>query len=122
MEASKHENNLMKLQSILHGEHGEDGRKDNMVGKSGNHLVAKVPIGTIIRNTNGKIVGDLNVEGSLFIAARGGAGGKGNAFFKSNAEQTPKIAEQGAHGENLSYRIELKSMAHLGLVRCFVEF
>lgn len=31
-------------------------------------------MGTIIRNINGKIIGDLDREGSMFVAARGGAG------------------------------------------------
>lgn len=65
----------------------------------------------------GKVVGDLDKEGSMFIAARGGAGGKGNHFFCSNIEQTPKVCEYGAKGEDLAYVAELRSMAHLGLVR-----
>lgn len=55
----------------------------------------------------------------MFIAARGGAGGKGNHFFASNHEQTPMICEYGAKGEDLPYITELKSMAHLGLVSKF---
>lgn len=78
-----------------------------------------MPVGTIIKNAGGKIVGDLNVDGSMFIAARGGAGGKGNHFFASNNEQSPMICEYGAKGEDLPYVTELKSMAHLGLVSKF---
>lgn len=52
----------------------------------------------------------------MFLAARGGAGGKGNHFFASDLEPSPKIAEVGAQGENLIYTIELSSMAHFGLV------
>lgn len=53
----------------------------------------------------------------MFVAARGGAGGKGNPFFITENEQAPQICEYGAQGEDLSYVIELRSMAHLGLVR-----
>lgn len=52
----------------------------------------------------------------MFLAARGGAGGKGNAFFASDLEPTPKVAELGANGENNVYTLELSSMAHFGLV------
>lgn len=85
-------------------------------GKNADHLIIKVPVGTIIRNADGGIVGDLGKEGLMFVAARGGAGGKGNHFFISDTEQAPKICEYGATGENFKYTLELKSMAHVGLV------
>lgn len=61
-------------------------------------------------------MGDLKREGLLFVAARGGAGGKGNHFFISDTEQSPKISEYGAEGEQLTYTLEIRSMAHVGLV------
>ncbi|XP_076380105.1 mitochondrial ribosome-associated GTPase 2 isoform X4 [Megalopta genalis] len=60
--------------------------------------------------------GDLNSKGSMFIAARGGAGGHGNTYFKSDVHQAPTISEYGAQGENLQYVLELRSMAHIGLI------
>lgn len=69
---------------------------------------------------------DLEKEDLMFVAARGGAGGKGNHFFITDTEQAPKICEYGAEGENIKYTIELKTMAHIGLVRIeiniFVKF
>lgn len=52
----------------------------------------------------------------MFVAARGGAGGKGNHFFTTDIEQAPQISEFGAKGEDLRYVLEIKSMAHMGLV------
>jgi Predicted GTPase len=52
----------------------------------------------------------------MFVAARGGAGGHGNHFFISDIVQAPKIAECGAGGEELHYNLEVRSMAHIGLV------
>lgn len=43
-------------------------------------------------------------------------GGKGNHFFVSNNEKAPQVCEYGAHGEDSAYILEIKSMAHLGLV------
>lgn len=43
-------------------------------------------------------------------------GGKGNHFFCTNNEQSPKVCEYGAKGEDTAYLAELRSMAHLGLV------
>lgn len=116
LEASRHRNQLMHLNGTERAESGEDGRSQDRHGKNGKNLIVQVPLGTVIRNEFGKIVGDLKVEGDCFIAARGGAGGKGNPFFKSSTEQMPKVCEYGADGENISYTIELKSMAHIGFV------
>lgn len=75
-----------------------------------------MPVGTIVKNAAGQVVGDLNRKGLMFVAARGGAGGKGNRFFTTEAEQAPKVCEYGAPGEDLAYVVELRSMAHIGLV------
>lgn len=56
------------------------------------------------------------MEGLMFVAARGGAGGKGNHFFLSNSNQTPMVCEQGAQGEDMAYHLELRSMAHVGFI------
>lgn len=116
LQATKSVNNLSHMKSLLQARNGEAGRNKDCCGKSAEHLIIQVPVGTVIRNPGGKIVGDLEKEGMLFVAARGGAGGKGNHFFMSSEEQTPQICEYGAEGEDLSYLTELRSMAHLGLV------
>lgn len=55
----------------------------------------------------------------MFVAARGGAGGKGNHFFITDTEQAPEICEYGAEGEQIKYTVEMRSMAHVGLVSSF---
>lgn len=67
-------NNLAHVKTLLKADDGQAGRKKDCHGKSADHKIVKVPVGTIIRSPNGKIVGDLDKEGSMFIAARGGAG------------------------------------------------
>ncbi|XP_063244608.1 mitochondrial ribosome-associated GTPase 2 [Bacillus rossius redtenbacheri] len=62
------------------------------------------------------VVADLQHEGCMFVAARGGAGGHGNHFFTSDTLQSPKVAECGAEGEQLDYVLELSSMANVGLI------
>lgn len=101
---------------MLHAENGKDGRTKDRHGKNADHLIVKVPIGTVIRDLEGMVIGDLNEEGAMFICARGGAGGKGNHFFCSNAEQAPQVCEYGAKGEEKIYVAELRSMANIGLV------
>ncbi|CAL1293584.1 unnamed protein product [Larinioides sclopetarius] len=86
-----------------------------MHGANGSHFVVKVPIGTLVKE-NDVTLSDLNEQDAKFIAARGGSGGHGNHFFLSNENRHPDIAEMGAAGEQRVYDLELKIMAHIGLV------
>ncbi|XP_046736886.1 mitochondrial ribosome-associated GTPase 2 isoform X1 [Diprion similis] len=115
-QASTDVNNLSHVKTIVSAPHGEKGQNKDCFGKNADNFVIKVPIGTIVRSLDGKIVADLGNVGMMFIAARGGAGGHGNAFFKSDIEQSPKICEYGAKGESFQYLLELRSMANIGLI------
>lgn len=107
---------LSHVQSMIAADSGEKGYNRDCNGKNAPHTVIKVPVGTVIRDVNQNIVGDLKKTGSMFIAARGGAGGKGNNFFATDINKSPEIAEYGADGESINYTLELRSMAHFGLI------
>lgn len=62
------------------------------------------------------LIADLTHDGQTAIIAHGGAGGFGNAHFKSSTRQAPLIAEVGEPGEEFEAELELKSMADVGLV------
>lgn len=111
---------LRHINVVLKADEGEKGSSKDCNGKNAENYVVDVPIGTIIKNSEGKVVGDLSSEDLLFIAARGGAGGKGNHFFITDVEQAPEICEYGALGEQIEYTIEVRSIAHIGLVRFFI--
>jgi len=61
-------------------------------------------------------VADLSVPGARWVAARGGLGGKGNAFFKTSTNQSPDYAQTGTLGEIVAFRLVLKSVADVGLI------
>ncbi|XP_015178814.1 PREDICTED: mitochondrial ribosome-associated GTPase 2 isoform X2 [Polistes dominula] len=115
-QVSKNIKDLKHIASIFKAEDGENGASKNCHGKCAEHNIIPVPVGTIIRNIEGTILADLDQENSMFIAARGGAGGHGNPFFTSDTQQSPKICEYGANGEDLQYILEVRSMAHIGLI------
>ena len=93
----------------------KDGSKNDRTGASGESLVVKVPVGTIVRR-DGQIIADLTEAGQEVIIAKGGEGGSGNAHFKSSTRQAPRIAEKGEEGESFEAEIELKLIADVGLV------
>lgn len=62
------------------------------------------------------MLADLSDHGDRWMAARGGAGGRGNARFLSNSRRAPSFAEQGEYGEERWLRLELKLVADVALV------
>lgn len=115
--ATKDLNTLLnfRYKPELKAKNGESGSKRNKTGKSGEPLIVKVPVGTLVKR-NGEILADLKFDGEEAVVARGGDGGFGNAHFKSSVRQTPRVAELGENGETFEADLELKLLADVGLV------
>ena len=98
-------------------ENGERGSSNRCRGKSGEDLIIKVPVGTMIRDfESGKLLLDLDNPNEKVIFLRGGDGGRGNIHFKSSVRKAPRIAESGREGVELKIRMELKLLADAALV------
>lgn len=109
---------LGHIKPVVKAESGDSGASKHCHGRNAPHTVIKVPVGTILRPLadEERVVGDLGRTGALFVAARGGAGGRGNHFFVSPTQQRPAVAEVGADGELVDYILELRSIANFGLL------
>ncbi len=100
-----------------YAEDGEPGSKRNATGHDGASRTIEVPVGTVVTNAEtGEVIADLAEPGARVVVARGGRGGKGNAHFKSSTFQTPRFAQPGEEGEELTLRLDLKLLADVGLV------
>ena len=96
---------------------GQKGQGSNRTGSSGDDLVLRVPPGTVVRDADtGDFIGELVAPGDEVVAARGGRGGKGNAFFATATNQAPRNAQPGEAGEERRLELELKLIADVGLV------
>jgi GTP-binding protein len=96
---------------------GEHGQGKNMHGKSGEDLIIRIPVGTLIKDADsGQVLADLTEHGQRVIVARGGRGGRGNARFISNINKAPRLAEKGEPGIACWLLLELKLLADVGLV------
>ena len=117
-EASRNENTLaaFRFKKEIDAESGEPGGKRRKHGKSGEDLVVKVPVGTVVAKENGDTVADLTVDGQRAVIAKGGKGGYGNAHFVSSRRQAPRVAEKGEPGEQIPVALELKLIADVGVV------
>ncbi len=97
-------------------ERGEHGMGSNKTGRSGADVVLPVPPGTVIREVGGAVLGEVLAHGDEIVVARGGRGGKGNAFFATATHQSPREWQPGEEGEQRSLELELKLIADVGLV------
>lgn len=115
--ATKNLNTLLdfRYKPELKAKPGQNGSKQNKRGRSGEDLIVKVPMGTVVKR-DGKPIADLTEDDQEIIIAKGGDGGFGNAHFKSSTRQAPKIAELGEMGDQFEAELELKLLADVGLV------
>lgn len=108
--------NQFRFKKIFNADNGENGRNRLLDGKNGNDLFLKIPIGTIISNLDNQTTIEFTKPGEQALLAKGGKGGKGNWFFRSSRNTTPKEFEYGKMGQSFQIHLELKFIAHIGLV------
>jgi GTP-binding protein len=119
MESSERHNTLVHFRfnpeyKAPRGRHGEG---SNCTGQSGDDIVLKVPVGTVVYDEDtGEKVHDFETVDDRIIIARGGRGGRGNQHFATSTHQAPREAEAGREGEERHLRLELKLLADVGLV------
>ncbi len=100
-----------------HAKRGQHGKGKDQEGRSGEDLIVPVPVGTLALDTEtGDLLKDFTLDGEIWVAARGGSGGRGNARFATPTRQAPRYAEAGKEGEARSLRLELKLMADVGII------
>jgi GTP-binding protein len=116
--ASRNENTLSDFRhnKLITAEDGRSGFKQKKHGRNGKDYLIKVPIGTVIYDSEGKTLADLVIDGQQNIIAAGGRGGFGNAHFVSSVRQAPGFAENGEKTIEMKLILELKIIAEVGLV------
>lgn len=112
-------NTLVDFQNkkLFKAKNGHRGSGKNKSGAAGEDLIIEIPMGTVIYDelTNEEIMDCKDYKGEYLIV-KGGDGGLGNARFKSSINQAPRKCTPGFEGEKRSVRLELKSLADVGLV------
>lgn len=131
--ASDHINTLVnfRFHPEHHADNGKPGTGSNRTGATGKDLVLEVPIGTLVYSQpmpeDGEAAGahhdaewtlfaDLAEAGQRVLAAQGGKGGLGNAFYATSTNRAPRKSQPGLPGQALRLRLHLKLLADVGLV------
>ena len=106
-----------RYQQHFKAESGRPGAGRDRSGPSGGDVELKLPVGTqILADDQETVIADLKREGQTFILAKGGAGGRGNAFFKSSTNRAPRKSQPGEAGQEMWVWLRLKLIADAGLL------
>ena len=98
------------------GGDGGDGAGDYRNGFHGDSVQLPVPVGTVVKDANGKFIADLDEPGMELVIAEGGMGGLGNAALSSTKRKAPGFALFGVPGWRGDIILELKTVADVALV------
>lgn len=119
LKADANLNTLYYFRNHVHfkAKSGGKGGSSNKTGADADSLIVRVPPGTVVRDAaSGGLIADITRADDEVIVAQGGRGGRGNAHFKSAANQAPRMAEKGAPGLERWITLELKMIADVALV------
>jgi GTPase len=95
---------------------GKNGKSDRSSGHEGKNLILTIPIGSVLHDVKSGKEFEITKAGEKILAAKGGLGGRGNFFFRSPRNTTPKEFEEGKPGEEFEFTVELRLIADIGLI------
>ena len=119
MEATDQLNTLLQFRfnPEFRGRRGSHGEGSNRHGRDGEDLIVKVPVGTLVTDSeSGELIHDFSRPGERIVIAAGGRGGRGNAQFATSTNRAPRHHEDGRPGVVRALHLELKLIADVGLV------
>ena len=106
-----------RYQQHFTAKNGGGGMGKDRHGANGTDAILKVPIGTQIYEEDGEtLLADFTEVGERITLAHGGNGGFGNAYFKSSTNRSPRRANPGQPGTEMTIRLRLKLIADAGII------
>lgn len=108
--------NQFRFKKKLFAENGEGGQRQNRDGHTGEDMVLKIPVGTVVHDLIEKTDYEILAIGERVLVAHGGRGGKGNYLFRSPTNTSPKQFEEGKPGTKARLKLELKLIADVGFI------
>lgn len=107
----------MTYHKHFRGSSGQGGGGRDRHGRGGEDCFVKVPVGTKVYDVDHDVLlADLTQPEQSIVVAQGGAPGLGNVHFKSSRNRVPTQTTQGEVGEKRRLRLELCSLADVGLL------
>src|SRR5437870_9656341 len=98
-----------------HAARSTHGQGSNRHGASGDDLILKVPLGTVVADRDtGELLGDLTAPGQRILAIRGARGGRGNASLATSTNLAPRRAVVGGPGTERWLLLEMRLLGVVG--------
>ena len=99
------------------GRRGENGRGSDQYGAAAEDIVMRMPMGTVITDTEtNQVIAELLVPDEKVLIVKGGDGGFGNLHFKTSTNRAPRQKTPGWPGEQKKLKLELRVLADVGLL------
>jgi GTP-binding protein len=99
------------------GRRGENGRGSDQYGAAAEDIVMRMPMGTVITDTEtNQVIAELLVPDERVLIVKGGDGGFGNLHFKTSTNRAPRQKTPGWPGEQKKLKLELRVLADVGLL------
>jgi GTPase len=99
------------------GRRGENGRGSDQYGAAAEDIVMRMPMGTVITDTEtNQVIAELLVPDEKVMIVKGGDGGFGNLHFKTSTNRAPRQKTPGWPGEHKKLKLELRVLADVGLL------
>lgn len=95
---------------------GGDGQNDSLFGRGAKELTIKVPVGSVVTDTERGTKYELFEAGQRICILHGGRGGRGNEHFKSSTNRSPTETTPGQVGESGTFLIEVTLMVDVGFI------
>lgn len=105
-----------RFKKEFEAENGHDGQAQFRDGHDGKDILLKLPVGTVIHNLTAGNETSIEKTSEQMLLAKGGIGGRGNFYFRSAHNTSPKQSQPGLPGESFEFRFELKLIADVGFV------
>lgn len=97
-------------------ENGKPGDNYTLHGHKGKDLILKVPVGTLVKDSQSDFEIEVNDEDTLHLLAKGGRAGLGNAHFVSATQQSTQRSLPPRDGQKRHLRLVLRLIADFGLI------
>ena len=106
-----------RARKMFRAGNGRAGAGRERSGAAGADMEIPVPAGTRVTEADtGEVLGELSMENTRLLVARGGRGGRGNARFKSSVNRAPRQHTPGTRGEARRLDLDLTLLADVGLL------
>jgi GTP-binding protein len=103
-------------QTKFSAENGQAGESFRRQGRNGKDLYLEFPVGTLLRDAQTKEEYELLKPDQEIVLVKGGKGGKGNDFFKSSTNVSPRQSQSGLEGQMRQFKLIMRLIADFGFI------